>query len=176
MTRGRPPKPVQIHRLEGTYRPDRHSERAEPVAAGLLAQMQPPAWMTERQREIWGEIIADAPYGILRRIDRQLLVNYVELVARHERAVIAQRQVDDAAETAALLSRNGGISPYLKIINHCVMLMAKLQTEMGFTPTARASLGMASLPTREEPAIEHERFDVILPTGERIPYGARRDD
>lgn len=59
-------------------------------------------------------------------------------------------------------------------MNHCVMLMAKLQSEMGFTPTARASL--ASLPFPEEPPSEHERFDVILPTGGRIPYGGRRND
>jgi phage terminase small subunit len=130
--------------------------------------------MTERQREIWARILADAPHGLLRRIDGQLLVNYVELVDRHERAAIAQRQVDDAAETAPLLSRNGGISPYLKIMNHCVMLMSKLQSEPGFTPSARAALGMSALPSVEEPASEHERFDVIVPNGERIPYGARR--
>jgi phage terminase small subunit len=99
--------------------------------------------MTERQREIWAGILADAPHGLLRRIDRQLLVNYVELVERHERAAIAQRQVDNAAGTAPLLSRIG-ISPYLKIMNHCVMLMSKLQSELGFTPSARAALGRIS--------------------------------
>lgn len=107
MTRGRPPKPVRIHRLDGTYRPDRHGGRDEPVASGLLTEMQPPAWMSERQREIWREILADAPRGLLRRIDHQLLVNYVELIERRERAAIAQRQVEDVAEMAPLLSHSG---------------------------------------------------------------------
>lgn len=67
------------------------------------------------------------------------------------------------------LSRSGGILPYLKIMNHCVMLMAKLQSELGFTPSARAALGVSAVPPVEETASERERFDVILPTGGRIP-------
>jgi phage terminase small subunit len=66
------------------------------------------------------------------------------------------------------------ISPYVRIMNHCVLLMTKLQSEMGFTPSARASLDVASLPAREEPASPHELFDTILPSGERIPYGRGR--
>jgi phage terminase small subunit len=54
--------------------------------------------------------------------------------------------------------------------------MTKLQSELGFTPSARASLGVASFRLRDEPASEHELFDIILPTRERIPYNARRDD
>jgi phage terminase small subunit len=127
-------------------------------------------------RKIWRETLAEAPHGLLRRIDRQLLVNYVELAERRERAAIAQRQVDNAGEVAPLLSHTGGISPYLTIMNRCVMLTARLQSEMGFTPSALASLGVAPLLGREEPVSEHERFDIILPTGERIPYGAKRTD
>jgi phage terminase small subunit len=94
MPAGRPPKPIQLHRIEGTFRPDRDDSRVEPEAPGLLNKVRPPTWMSKRQRQLWSEILADASYGLLRRIDRQLLVNYVELVERHERAAIAQSKLD----------------------------------------------------------------------------------
>jgi hypothetical protein len=52
------------------------------------------------------------------------------------------------------------------------MLMATLRSQMGFTPSAGASLGVCRL-ARKELASEQERFDVIVPSGERIGYGAR---
>jgi P27 family predicted phage terminase small subunit len=173
MPAGRPPKPIQLHRIEGTFRPDRHDSRVEPEAPGSLNGVRPPSWMSRRHRQLWREILADAPHALLRRIDRQLLVNYVELVERHERAAKAQSKID-ATATTPLLSRNGGVvtvSPYVRIMNHCVLLMTKLQSEMGFTPSARASLGVPMLPTPQEPTSPHQRFDTILPDGTRLPYG-----
>jgi phage terminase small subunit len=56
-------------------------------------------------------------------------------------------------------------------MNHCVLLMTKLQSEMGFTPSARASIGVPMLPAPEEPTNPHQRFDTILPDGTRLTYG-----
>jgi hypothetical protein len=55
----------------------------------------------------------------LRRIDRQVLANYVELVARLETAAIAQRKLDKVA-MSPLLTRGRDhdvISPYVEIMN-----------------------------------------------------------
>jgi phage terminase small subunit len=163
-----------MHRRSGTYRSDRHRQEAQ--APGPWRRRGRRRGFSKRQRQIWCEVLADAPYGLLPRIDQQLLVNYVELVARHETAAIAQRKRDQAATSRLLIegSEHLVVSPYVRFMNHCVMLMTRLQTEMGFTPSSRVSLGSALLPAGEAPASEHELFDVILPSGQRIPYGARR--
>lgn len=52
--RGRPPKPTQIHILEGTFRPDNHGERADLQVTPI--ENQPPAWASPRVREAWGKL------------------------------------------------------------------------------------------------------------------------
>lgn len=125
--------------------------RQEAQAPGLLSETRLPAWMDKCRRQIWREVLADAPFGLLRRIDRQLLVNYVELVARHETAAMAQRKLNKVATPPLLTegSEHAVISPYVRIMNHCVMLMTRLQNEMGFTPTSRVSLGAAVMSVGE---------------------------
>jgi phage terminase small subunit len=132
--------------------------------------------MDKRQRRIWREVLADAPHELLGRIDKQLLTNYITVIAKYETAAIAQRKLDQTANLPLLVSGTDHevISPYVGLMHNCVLLMTRPQGEMGFTPSARASLGATQL-ARDEPASEHERFDVILPNGERIPYARRGD-
>jgi phage terminase small subunit len=135
MPAGRLPKPIQLHRIEGTFRPDRHNKRVERAAkrgATAIVNVATAAAFMAR----------DFNRRAVRSITAHRLVNYVELVDRHERAAIAQTKLD-AAGRAPLLSRSGAavtVSPYIRIMNQCVLLMTKLQSEMGFTPSARASL------------------------------------
>jgi P27 family predicted phage terminase small subunit len=143
----------------------------------LINEVRPPSWLTKRQRQLWREILADAPYGLLRRIDRQLLVNYVELAERHERAAIALQKLDEVAGATPLLSGSGAamtVSPYVQIMDRCVLLMTRLQGQMGFTPSARATLGVPLSPAPRSPSSPHELFDTILPDGTRVPYGGSR--
>jgi P27 family predicted phage terminase small subunit len=144
MARGPKPKPVALHRLEGTYQRVRHAKRAaEPEAAGDLGELAPPQWLTERQRAIWADVIKRAPRGILRAIDRELVAAYCELVDRHQRAAEAQARLD-AGEGLPLLIRGATglqVSPYVRVMNSAVLLMVRLQSEMGFSPAGRAALG-----------------------------------
>ena len=104
-SRGRPPKPVAIHRLEGTYKLSRHEHRArEPHADGELAAYPAPAWKSDNRRRLWTQRLADVPKGPLRRADRQLFTNYVVLADRFERAAIAQNALD-AGSSAPMLMR-----------------------------------------------------------------------
>jgi len=52
------------------------------------------------------------------------------------------------------------------------MLMNTLQSELGFTPSARARLGVPAhgVGDDREPASPHERFDMVLPDGKIVPY------
>jgi P27 family predicted phage terminase small subunit len=142
--RGPKPKPVDLHRLEGTYERARHDKRAvEPEAPGDLGKIRPPKWLTERQRAIWRDVVKRAPRGILKAIDRELVAAYCELVDRHQRAAEAQARLD-AGEGLPLVVRGvSGLvpSPYLRIMNQSVLLMLRLTGEFGFSPAGRAGLG-----------------------------------
>jgi P27 family predicted phage terminase small subunit len=140
---GRPPKPTLVHKIEGTFQPVRNAGRGDRLEApGELSGKRPPAWMDAAQRKLWREILTDAPAGVLRRIDAGLLANYVELANRYRQLVEAQRQLDRAQPMPFLVKSPAGaaLSPYLRAINHCVLLMTRLAAEMGFTPAARAGL------------------------------------
>jgi P27 family predicted phage terminase small subunit len=140
---GRPPKPVQLHKIEGTYQPVRHASRGDQLdAPGELSGKRPPGWMNQAQRKLWRELLTDAPAGVLRRIDAALLANYCELRDRYRQLVEAQRQLDRAQPMPFLVKSPTGaaLSPYLRAINHCVLLLTRLAAEMGFTLAARAGL------------------------------------
>jgi P27 family predicted phage terminase small subunit len=138
------PKPVDLHRLEGTFQPVRHAKRAvEPAAEGDLGEINPPKGLTQRQRAIWRDVVKRAPRGILKAIDRELVAAYCELVDRHQRAAEAQARLD-AGEGLPLVVRGpSGLvpSPYLRIMNQAVLLMVRLSSEFGFSPAGRAGLG-----------------------------------
>jgi phage terminase small subunit len=139
---GRPPKPLSLHRLQGTYNATRHGARAhEPRAPGELAE-EPPAWMNERQQRIWRETLADAPKGILRRVDRQMFTEYVGLVDIVTEAQRAQNKLE-------LLDAEGRPQVYLRVIRQTVEVLCKLRGEMGFSPVSRTRLGTAAAPAEE---------------------------
>jgi hypothetical protein len=125
---GRPPKPVQLHKIEGTYQPVRHAGRGDRLEApGELSGKRPPIWMDDAQRKLWREVLADAPRGVLRRIDAVLFANYIELLDRYRRLVAAQRQLDRAQPMPFLVKGHDGVavSPYLRPLNHCVLLLTR---------------------------------------------------
>jgi P27 family predicted phage terminase small subunit len=144
MKRGPKPKPIAIHKLEGTFEKSRHGKVREPLAPGALETKAAPAWMNDDQRELWADVLVDAPRDVLRRIDWQLFAAYIELMDRHAKAVVAQRQIDRGRPLPYIAKGAHGVtaSPYLRIINHCVILMTRLQSEMGFTPSSRVRLAM----------------------------------
>jgi phage terminase small subunit len=148
MPKGQPPKPLALHKIDGTARKHRHGNLREPDAPGALTARMAPAWLTDDQRALWADVLADAPRDLLRRIDASLFANYIELMDRHAKAVVAQRALDHGAKLPFLANGKKGvmISPYIRIINHCVILMARLQSEMGFTPGAHRACGESCRP------------------------------
>jgi P27 family predicted phage terminase small subunit len=53
MRTGRPPKPTSLHVLDGTFRPDRHTEVAVPEAEP--GHCPPPDSLSEAARRVWEE-------------------------------------------------------------------------------------------------------------------------
>lgn len=104
--RGRPPKPIAIHRLEGNYDVSRDARRTrEPRVDGDFADCPAPDWVTDNQRRLWGELVGDSPEGLLRWTDPQLLANYVGLADRFEWTAITQNALD-VASSAPMLMRS----------------------------------------------------------------------
>lgn len=157
--RGRPPKPTQILKQQGTFEPGRHAGRAlrEPEAEGNLDFKPPPEWLTPAQRDFWCETLLDAPRDLLKRIDWAMFTEYVQTWDRYVTAVLAQRKLDADAPLPFLVKGSNGpvTSPYLRQMNHCIVLLTRLQVEMGFTPVARTRIG----------AIERDQGDEDAGTG-----------
>lgn len=131
--RGRKPKPTALKKLHGN--PGKRAlPKNEPVATGTLHD--PPAHLTEDQREAWRYVMQWAPPGVLARIDKGILTAWV--VAETIHAEATRRQ----AATGGLVYKPKGSeifvpSPYLAIINAQAKLMAKLASELGFSPASR---------------------------------------
>jgi hypothetical protein len=81
---------VEIHKLRGTYRRDRHGPRAAaapPVAADRAEKLQPgipphevplspepPAWLPPGAAAAYRDAVTHAPMGVLLAIDRDIMV------------------------------------------------------------------------------------------------------
>ncbi len=139
------PKPTSLLKIQGTFRPVRHASRDPEVEApGELAAKVPPEWMTATQREFWTETLLDAPKDILRRIDWAQFAGYVEVWDRYVRLVQAQQRLDKGLALPFLVKGASGapaLSPYLRQMNQCLILLARYAGELGFSPAARAALG-----------------------------------
>lgn len=142
--RGRKRIPTDTLKLVGTYRPHRHDkERAgEPVAKGELADTAAPEWLTDSQKSGWQWVMTHAPQGLLKQIDRGMLVVWVIAEDDHYRASNKQNELDSRSSLPMLSpSKNGPqVSPYQTIKVKSALLMMKAASELGFSPTARPRL------------------------------------
>jgi len=164
--KGRPRKPILLHRMEGTYQPSRHAYRVhEPQPPGELAGAAPPRWLTVRQKRLWRDILERAPKGVLRLADLEAFAGYV-------------LHIDIMIETAkkqaqlALVDSDGKPSPYLRLLRQTAEVMSKLQAELGFTPVARTRLGGSQ--AAADPFGTRLGLEVIEPDGTRHRYDGGR--
>jgi P27 family predicted phage terminase small subunit len=138
--RGRRPKPTALHKLHGTYNPTDHgrARASEPVAEGELDR-EPPGWLTAAQKQSWRYAIDHMPRGVAKKIDRGMLVVWVEAEDRHRRAMIMQAKLDANTQLELLVNTPHGLapSPYNDILDKCAKTMFRAASELGFSPAAR---------------------------------------
>ncbi len=80
-------KPTQLKLVEG--RRDRRSlalQQSEPVPNGNLVEA--PDWLSDDQKAGWAYAIDHAPYSLLKKLDRALLVAWVVAETLHKAAAI----------------------------------------------------------------------------------------
>ena len=97
--------------------------------------VDPPDWMSESQKAGWNYAIANAPRGLLKKLDRSVLTAWVVAEDLHRRA---SEQVDKfGILTKAPHTGQPMQSPFLPVVNKQAMIMLKAAELLGFTPASR---------------------------------------
>jgi P27 family predicted phage terminase small subunit len=133
--RGRKPRPTHLRVLDGT-RGKIPADRNQPKPHGDL--FEPPADLIPQAIPFWTEAIADAPRGLLKRLDKRALAIWATAAYMH-------------ADAAGKVSRSGTIvqsqatgavyqHPALSIMNRQALIMLRAAAELGFTPSARTRI------------------------------------
>jgi P27 family predicted phage terminase small subunit len=142
---GRRPKPTVLHRLQGTYNATNHGRdrQFEPIAEGDLYRV--PDGLTPSQQTVWRYAIANAPKSLLRKIDRDMLLIWVEARDRWNTAREMQAQIDRDVTLKLLVRGPMGLvpSPYNDILDKTAKTMIRVAQDLGFSPAARPRIQMA---------------------------------
>ena len=133
-------KPEALKKLHGTTNVTRaKATKYEPQIETDL-DVVPPDFLTPGQKAGWAYVMRHAPRGLLKALDRAVLVLWVEAEDRHRTAMMTQARLDLGNHLPLLTrSKDGAVvaSPYLKIMNHAALVMAKCTSELGFSPASR---------------------------------------
>ena len=111
-------KPDNVHRLNGTYRADKHGDPdTKPDWSTDVPVM--PDYLDEYAQEEWNRVMEDAPEGVLTKTDMIILAQYCVMVS-----AMVQSCLGDSVFLAA---------------DHTQLRL--IQQELGFTPISRGKIG-----------------------------------
>ena len=150
---GRKRKPTQLRVIQGTARKDR-LRADEPEPERLDGDIDPPAWLSERAREIWAEIIPELQrMNVFTRIDVMAAAHLCDAQAQFLecRAVIAR---DGRTYTSA--TEKGEITrprPEVLMGTEAERRVRALMVEFGMTPSSRTRV-KAAAPQKKKSALE----------------------
>ena len=156
--RGRKPKPTLLKDLHGSNKPRNHSEPQIQQELGPA-----PAYFDSEQRGVWEYALRHAPPGMLRALDAKMLEAWCVASVVHRRAV---QELAEQNRLIAPCPRNPAYSvpsPLIGIINRQTAILARLASELGFSPAARPRIrtdGPAQKATDPEdrPSMSLEEF------------------
>lgn len=153
MTRGRKPKPSYLRVLDGNagHRP---LNKEEPLPKGNL--LEPPASLSDRQKEIWRRTLALAPPALLKDLDESVYKIWVVAYDYHDEAnrMVGTHGVFMKTKTGTPIQ-----SPWIAVVNRQALIMMKAAAEMGFTPSARSRV-------KVDPTKEANKFSELKELGE----------
>jgi len=140
---GRQKTPTTLQILRSTSKQAAKLAKRQIETPGELNE--PPEWLDDAQKREWKYAIENAPRNVLKKIDKAVLAAFIVAQDIHRRAVIA-------AATSQLLIKSPKQelpmqNPYLPIINRQALLMARLSSELGFTPCSRARIDAGNTTT-----------------------------
>ena len=161
MRRGAKPKPTELKKIAGTWRPCRAPAGPESLAPGLI--QGPPAHFSARQQEIWVETLVNAPRQLWRKADVGMLEGYVVGRSLLETANIEQAKIDAGNQRPLMVVGDRGTlipSPYLRVIRLASEMIARFGAELGMSPSARSTMSVDE--TLAEPDQDWTSFDALL--------------
>lgn len=131
--RGAKPKPTHLKLLAGNPG-KRPLNRNELRPQGDLHDA--PEWLTDEQKAGWTYAIANAPAGLMKRLDRAALTAFVVAEDMHRQASVAVGKFGlvTKSQTLGVPMQN----PYLPIVNRQAQIMLKAAAELGFSPSSRS--------------------------------------
>ena len=142
--RGRKPKPTWLKEVSGNPGKRRLNPH-EPKPNGPLNE--PPEWFTSDQKAEWSYALANAPRGLLKRLDRSVLAIWIVAEDLHRYA--SQQIARFGVLTKAPHSGVPVQSPFLAILNKQAIIMLKAASELGFSPASRPRISVE--PQRDRP-------------------------
>jgi len=128
---GPKPKPTHLKLLQGNpgHRP---LPVDEPMPDGDLHA--PPEAMPARQQRVWRKCITDAPEGLLKNLDTNVLERYCAAKVTFDKA---NYEVDRLGEIVNGPGNQPMHNPYLSVRNNAAKQMRVCSDELGFSPAAR---------------------------------------
>jgi P27 family predicted phage terminase small subunit len=133
--KGRKPVPSHLKVVRGN--PGKRAlNKQEPKPTGDLVDA--PEFMTTSQKQGWDYAVENAPRGLLKKLDRSVLVTWVIAEDLHRRA-------SEMVEKFGILTKapNTGLpiqSPYLPVVNKQALIMLRAAEQLGFSPASRSRL------------------------------------
>ena len=104
--------------------------------------------MTESQKTGWNYAIENAPQGLLRKLDRSILVTWVVAEDLHRQAIMMVTKYGLLTKTP-----NTGQpmqSPYLPVVNRQAQIMLRAAEQLGFSPGSRSRVHMVEEGSTDE--------------------------
>jgi P27 family predicted phage terminase small subunit len=177
--RGRKPVPNTLRKLHGNPRKVA-MPKFEPKPDGDLSDA--PEWLNDPQRISWAYALQNAPPGLLKRIDRGVLLVWSVAEDLHRQAAEAQAKVGLLVriKTRATINLDDpgvpAASPYINIINQQAKIMIKAASELGFTPVSRPRVyGGPSVPAPNfNVGITENQDNDRMPLGEFLASAPKR--
>ncbi len=146
MGAGRPNKPTELHKLEGTYRADRHGVTG--VKADLLdSPPKPPKTLSKLGKMEWNTVVFWMwERGILAATDLTLIAIYCNEVATYFEC---QQVIRKEGYTIEYLNLNGDkkvmIRPEVARQKEAAKLAIQYAGQFGYTPSARMKLNFGEV-------------------------------
>ena len=145
MTAGRPRKPTALKQLQGTARPDRTNKLEPKIKKEIGAA---PSFLSPEQVDTWNYYIENVPKGMLKILDQATLANYVVAEDMWRQSVLAVR------ESGLVITTPNGVmmpSPHSTELKKYSLIMLRLATELGFTPSSRSKIVMEEEQKSDDP-------------------------
>jgi P27 family predicted phage terminase small subunit len=137
---GRPRKPVEIKKLQGTY------QKCRELDAPMIVELsdgvpEPPEGFSHESIKIWDTVCRELKRnGLLASCDLELLQGYCELLTHYQEATAKLKK-----EGAVILGRHGDkmINPWFQVQSQALKQATQLGQLFGITPSARSRISAA---------------------------------